>query len=106
MHTKVRTSHTTLTRRQFLRGATLSTAAFMVVPASVLGLRGATSPSGKLNLPWIVSDEGSQIGKVTQRPSRTHHVRLKEARLTGQCRMAGRQGRRGVSAEQPTGGFT
>ncbi len=50
---KVRTTNTTLTRRQFLRGATFSAAAFMVVPGSVLGLRGATSPNDKLNLAGI-----------------------------------------------------
>ena len=43
----------TLTRRQFLRGATVSTAGFMILPASVLGLRGAVPPSGKLNLAGI-----------------------------------------------------
>jgi predicted dehydrogenase len=42
-----------LTRRQFLRGATLSTAAFMALPTSVLGLRGAPSPNQKLNLAGI-----------------------------------------------------
>src|SRR5882672_8447059 len=41
------------TRRQFLRGATLSTAGFMIVPGAVLGLRGATPSSGKLNLAGI-----------------------------------------------------
>jgi predicted dehydrogenase len=53
MNTKARTANTTLTRRQFLRGAALSATAFMVVPGSVLGLRGATSPNGKLNLAGI-----------------------------------------------------
>jgi predicted dehydrogenase len=42
-----------LTRRQFLRGTTLSTAAFMTLPASVLGLRGAPSANSKLNLVGI-----------------------------------------------------
>src|SRR5439155_23199614 len=41
------------TRRQFLRGATFSTAGFMIVPGAVLGMRGATSPSGKLNIAGI-----------------------------------------------------
>ncbi len=50
---KVHTSHTALTRRQFLRGAAFSAAAFMVVPGSVLGLRGAASPNSKLNLAGI-----------------------------------------------------
>jgi predicted dehydrogenase len=53
MNTKARTANTSLTRRQFLRGAALSATAFMVVPGSVLGLRGATSPNGKLNLAGI-----------------------------------------------------
>ena len=53
MNTKASTTHTELTRRQFLRGAALSTAAFMVVPGAVLGLRGAASPNQKLNLAGI-----------------------------------------------------
>ena len=53
MHTKASTNNTELTRRQFLRGTALSTAAFMVVPGAVLGLRGAASPNGKLNLAGI-----------------------------------------------------
>src|SRR5438552_18427834 len=44
---------TKLTRRQFLRGATVSAASFIIVPGTVLGLRGATPPSGKLNLAGI-----------------------------------------------------
>jgi len=42
-----------LTRRQFLRGATVSAAGFMIVPSAVLGLNGATPPSGKLNIAGI-----------------------------------------------------
>ncbi len=42
-----------LTRRRFLRGATLSAAAFTVVPGTVLGLRGAASANQKLNLAGI-----------------------------------------------------
>jgi predicted dehydrogenase len=42
-----------LTRRAFLRGAAISTTAFMVVPGSVLGLNGATSPNEKLNIAGI-----------------------------------------------------
>src|SRR5437899_8852623 len=42
-----------LSRRRFLRTATVSTAGFMIVPGAVLGLRGATPPSGKLNLAGI-----------------------------------------------------
>jgi predicted dehydrogenase len=47
------THPTSLTRRQFLRGATLSAAAFTIIPGAVLGLRGATSPNNKLNLAGI-----------------------------------------------------
>jgi predicted dehydrogenase len=36
-----------------LRGTALSTAAFMAVPGAVMGLRGATSANGKLNLAGI-----------------------------------------------------
>jgi len=53
MHTNVPVSSITLTRRQFLRGATLSAGAFMLAPAAVLGLRGAASPNQKLNLVGI-----------------------------------------------------
>ena len=53
MQTKARAADTALTRRQFLRGAVFSTAAFMVVPSGVLALRGATSPNGKLNVAGI-----------------------------------------------------
>ena len=41
------------TRRQFLRGATLSATAFMVARAGVLGLRAGTSPNSKLNIAGI-----------------------------------------------------
>src|SRR6266699_3432729 len=53
MNAKNEPSPTNLTRRQFLRGATLSTASFMIVPGAVLGLNGASPPSGKLNLAGI-----------------------------------------------------
>lgn len=53
MKTNDTASDTGLTRRRFLRGATLSTAAFMVVPSGVLGLRGADSANQKLNLAGI-----------------------------------------------------
>lgn len=42
-----------LSRRSFLRGATLAATAFTVVPGHVLGLNGATSPNEKLNLAGI-----------------------------------------------------
>jgi hypothetical protein len=50
---KTTTPKSQITRRRFLRGAALSTAAFTIVPGSVLGLRGATPPSEKLNLAGI-----------------------------------------------------
>ena len=50
---KTISNETTLTRRSFLSGAALSTATFMIVPGSVLGLRGATSPNEKLNVAGI-----------------------------------------------------
>jgi predicted dehydrogenase len=50
---KIKSSETKLTRRQFLRGTSLSTATFMILPGSVLGLRGATSPNEKLNIAGI-----------------------------------------------------
>jgi hypothetical protein len=53
MNTNVNTNDTTMTRRQFVRGATLSAAAFTVVPSAVLGLRGAVPPNEKLNLAGI-----------------------------------------------------
>jgi predicted dehydrogenase len=53
MQHRLRSSTTALSRRQFLRGATLSAAAFMAVPAGVLGLRGAASANRKLNLAGI-----------------------------------------------------
>src|SRR5580765_6705145 len=55
-----------VTRRQFIGGAALSSAAFMVVPGSVLGLRGATSPNGKLNIAGIgIGGQGaSDLGNM------------------------------------------
>jgi predicted dehydrogenase len=53
MKTKVKIPESKLTRRQFMGGAAISTAAFMILPASVLGLRGATSPNEKLNIAGI-----------------------------------------------------
>jgi predicted dehydrogenase len=44
---------TPFTRRRFLSGAAASTAAFLVVPGSVLGLRGQTPPSRRLNIAGI-----------------------------------------------------
>jgi predicted dehydrogenase len=53
MKTTVKISDSKLTRRQFMGGTALSTAAFMVVPGAVLGLRGAASANEKLNLAAI-----------------------------------------------------
>ena len=53
MNTKVKISADKLTRRQFMGGAAVSTAAFMVAPSYVLGLNGATSPSEKLNIAGV-----------------------------------------------------
>ena len=50
---KTISSETKLTRRNFLSGTALSTATFMILPGSVLGLRGATSPNEKLNVAGI-----------------------------------------------------
>ncbi len=44
---------TTFTRRSFLASTTVGVAAFSIVPGSVLGLRGATSPNNKLNLAGV-----------------------------------------------------
>ncbi len=56
-----------ISRRQFMGGAALATAAFQIVPGAVLGLNGATPPSGKLNLAAIgVSGQGGQdISQMT-----------------------------------------
>jgi predicted dehydrogenase len=53
MKTETKLRNTQFTRRQFLRSTAFSTAGFMVLPAAVLGLRGATSPNEKLNLAGI-----------------------------------------------------
>jgi predicted dehydrogenase len=42
-----------LSRRNFLGGTAISAATFMILPGSVLGLRGGTSANGKLNLAGI-----------------------------------------------------
>lgn len=42
-----------ISRREFLHGTALATAAFSVVPSHVLGLNGATPPSEKLNIAGI-----------------------------------------------------
>ncbi len=48
------------TRREFMGGAAIASAAFMVVPGRVLGLDGATPPSEKLNIAGIgVAGQGN-----------------------------------------------
>ena len=42
-----------ISRRQFMGGLAVSSAAFAVVPGAVLGLNGATPPSEKLNIAAI-----------------------------------------------------
>ena len=53
MKSKQKDTQPLMTRRQFVGGAALSTAAFMVAPSSALGLRAGTSPNEKLNLAGI-----------------------------------------------------
>jgi predicted dehydrogenase len=53
MKSKPTTEDTNLTRRQFLSRTTATTATFMVVPGSVLGLNGATAPNEKLNIAGV-----------------------------------------------------
>jgi predicted dehydrogenase len=61
MNTAITINRARFTRRQFMGGAAFSTAAFMVVPDAVLGLRGATSPNQKLNLAGIgIGGQGAQ----------------------------------------------
>lgn len=59
-----------ITRRRFLGGAAVSTTAFLVVPSSVLGLRGQTPPSGKLNIAGIgVGGQGASDLSSIQKES-------------------------------------
>ena len=51
-----------MSRRQFMGGAALASAAFMVVPSRVLGLGGATSPNEKLNIAGIgIGGQGGYV---------------------------------------------
>jgi len=50
---KTANSRDKITRRRFLGGAAFSAATFMILPGSVLGLRGSPSANGKLNLAGI-----------------------------------------------------
>ncbi len=57
-----------LSRRQFMGGIAIATAGFQVVPGYVLGLNGATPPSGKLNIAGVgVSGQGGH--DITQFPN-------------------------------------
>src|SRR5512132_2681376 len=57
---KTKDSQASLSRRQFLRRTALVSTSFAVVPGSVLGLRGATSPNEKLNVAGIgIGGQGS-----------------------------------------------
>jgi predicted dehydrogenase len=59
---KNQTSHQRVSRRRFLGSAAMVSAAFSVVPSSVLGLNGATPPSGKLNIAGIgVGGQGAGV---------------------------------------------
>jgi predicted dehydrogenase len=55
-----------ITRRRFLGGTAFSAATFMILPGSVLGLRGGTSSNGKLNLAGIGigGQGGNDIGAM------------------------------------------
>jgi predicted dehydrogenase len=66
MKTTVIAPNSELTRRQFLRGTLLSTAAFMVARGGVLGLRGAAPANQKLNLAGIGigGQGGSDLGQM------------------------------------------
>jgi predicted dehydrogenase len=66
MQTKETSSTTRLTRRQFLRATTVSTAALMAVPGVVPGLRAKGSPNEKLNLAGIGigGQGGSDLGQM------------------------------------------
>jgi predicted dehydrogenase len=58
---KTTTQQPQFTRRRFLRGTALSAAAFTIVPSAVLGLRGETPPSEKLNLAGIgIGGQGAE----------------------------------------------
>src|SRR6187455_2281754 len=56
-----------LSRRKFIAGSALASAAFMIVPSHVLGRGGAKSPNEKLNIAGIgIGGQGGQdIGQMT-----------------------------------------
>jgi predicted dehydrogenase len=70
-----------ITRRRFLSGAATSATAFLVVPGSVLGLRGQTPPSGRLNLAGIgVGGQGaSDLGSIQKESPGENIVALCDA---------------------------
>jgi predicted dehydrogenase len=57
----------TLSRRQFMGGIAVATAAFQVVPGRVLGLEGSKPPSEKLNIAGIgvAGQGGSDLNQMT-----------------------------------------
>ncbi len=63
---KTTTSQNKINRRRFLGGTAFSAATFMILPGSVLGLRGSTSANGKLNLAGIGigGQGGNDIGAM------------------------------------------
>ena len=63
---KTTKNQNTITRRRFLGGTAFSAATFMILPGSVLGLRGSTSANGKLNLAGIGigGQGGNDIGAM------------------------------------------
>ncbi|MBM3879846.1 MAG: Gfo/Idh/MocA family oxidoreductase [Verrucomicrobia bacterium] len=66
-----------LTRRQFVGRTAWSAAAFLVVPSSVLGLRGQTSPNSKLNLAGVgAAGQGASDLASIQRVSEENIVAL------------------------------
>jgi len=66
MKTQPKKTQIKFNRRQFLRSAAFSTTAFMVLPASVVGLRAGTSPNEKLNVAGIGigGQGGSDLGNM------------------------------------------
>ncbi len=66
MKTKVQSNAPAFTRRQFIGTATISAAAFMVVPGHVLGRGGAKSPNEKVNIAGIGvgGQGGGDVGQM------------------------------------------
>ena len=64
---KTKPTHTKLSRRQFMGGAAIASAGFMVVPGRVLGLGAEKPPSEKLNIAGIGvgGQGGSDIAQMT-----------------------------------------